>query len=56
MAWLKVSNYCIKQGEYFISKTGINETTRFTLWHGNEMVKVFMSSEEAKAEYEAITK
>ena len=55
MTWQKVSNYCIKQGEYFISKTGINESTRFTLWHGNNLAKVCKSSEEAKTEYDNLT-
>jgi hypothetical protein len=54
MAWEKVSNYCIKQAGYFISKTGIDENTRYTLFKGNYCVAIFKTAEEAKAKYEEI--
>jgi hypothetical protein len=54
MAWEKVSNYCIKQAGYFISKTGIDENTRYTLFKGNDCVEIFKTADEAKAKYEEV--
>ena len=54
MAWEKVSNWCIKQGNYFISKTGINENTRYSLFNGNDCVAIFKTADEAKEKYEEL--
>lgn len=54
MAWEKVSNYCIKQGNHFISKTGINENTRYSLFNGNDCIAIFKTADEAKARYEEL--
>ena len=51
MAWEKVSAYCIKQSTYFISKTGINENTRYSLFNGNDRVGIFKTADEAKAKF-----
>jgi len=55
MAWEKVSAYCIKQNGYFVSKTGIGEMTRYTLFNGNERIETFMTADEAKAKYEELS-
>ena len=56
MTWKKLSPYCITQNGYYISKTGINENIRYSLFNGNDLVKVFKTADEAKAEYEILTK
>lgn len=56
MSWQKVSNYCIKQNGYFISKTGIDESTRFSLFNGNDLVEIFKTADEAKAKFTELQK
>ena len=56
MSWQKVSAYCIKQNGYFISKTGIDESTRFSLFKGNDLIEIFKTPEAAKAKFEELQK
>ena len=36
--WTRLTIWAIQSGEYTISKALLDESPRYTLWHGEEMV------------------
>ena len=44
--WTKINEYYLKNGEWTISKTGI-ETVRYGLWRGSVNIAWFKTSSEA---------
>jgi hypothetical protein len=52
--WLKKNNYYIQNGEYTIAKTGIEEWTRYTLYHGTKRIETFLTANEAKEKHKEL--
>jgi hypothetical protein len=50
MLWTKVSNYCIKSGDYLISKYINNGAVKYALIHNNKNIGYFNTADEAKAQ------
>ena len=51
--WTKINEYYLKNGEWTISKTGI-ETVKYGLWQGSVNFGWFNSSKEAIAQWERL--
>jgi len=49
MKWLKISDYCIKSGDYLIAKYNIASGVKYGLYHLNESKGYFNTADEAKA-------
>ena len=54
--WVKKNNYYIQNDEYTIAKTGIDEWTRYTLYHGTKRIETFLKANEAKEKHKELTK
>lgn len=49
MNWIKVTDLCIKAGNFRIYRYPYAEPERFELWEGDKLVGNFRSGNEAKA-------
>ena len=49
MKWKKLSPYAIACNNFTISKAIVKDGERFTLWHGDRMVQIFKTPQEAKS-------
>ena len=50
MKWTKLSNYCIKSGDWTIAKYNVAGGVKYGLYHLNESKGYFNTSDEAKAQ------
>jgi len=50
MKWSKVSNYCIKSGDYLIAKFINNGAVKYGLSYQDKHIAYFASADEAKAQ------
>ena len=48
--WIKLSDYCIKSGDWTIAKYNIASGVKYGLYHLNESKGYFNTSDEAKAQ------
>ena len=49
MKWSKVSNYCIKSGDYLIAKFINNGAVKYGLSYQDKNIGYFATADEAKA-------
>jgi hypothetical protein len=50
MKWLKISNYCIKSGDWTIAKYNIASGVKYGLYHLNESKGFYPTANDAKAQ------
>ena len=50
MKWSKVSEYCIKSGDYLIAKYHLGDKIKYGLYRLNESKGFFATADEAKAQ------
>jgi hypothetical protein len=50
MKWLKLSDYCIKSGDYLIAKFINNGAVKYGLSYQNKNIGYFKTADEAKAQ------
>ena len=48
--WIKLSNYCIKSGDWTIAKYNIASGVKYGLYHLNESKGFYPTADEAKAQ------
>lgn len=56
MKWIKKGTYYLETTGYTIAKTGKDEATRYTLFHGNDRIDTFLTADEAKQRHEVLNK
>jgi hypothetical protein len=54
MIWNKVSDYCIKSGDWTIAKYNLKIGVKYGLYHLNESKGFFATADEAKASIEEL--
>ena len=52
--WIKISNYCIKSGDWTIAKYNIASGVKYGLYHLNNIKGYFDTSKEAKLKAEEL--
>jgi hypothetical protein len=50
MIWTKVSDYCIKSGDWTIAKYNLKIGVKYGLYHLNESKGFFATADDAKAQ------
>ncbi len=50
MKWSKVSEYCIKSGDYLIAKYHLGDKIKYGLYRLNESKGFYSTADEAKAQ------
>lgn len=50
MKWLKISNYCIKSGDWTIAKYHLGDKIKYGLYRLNELKGFYSTSDDAKAQ------
>ena len=48
--WIKISNYCIKSGDWTIAKYNVAGGVKYGLWFMNESKGFYPTADDAKAQ------